>query len=141
MLAIHNRSTEPFALALFDVDHFKTYNDSQGHQKGDEVLREIVAILQRESRTGDHVYRYGGEELAVLFPDTEQGEARIVAQRLVEAVANAAIPHPVSPIGHVSVSAGLCVAEGAIATPEDMIQRADERLYEAKNGGRNQLVG
>ncbi|MCF8483212.1 MAG: diguanylate cyclase [Rhodospirillum sp.] len=138
---IHHRDGEAFALALFDVDHFKKYNDTQGHQKGDDVLKSIVATLQQASRAADRVYRYGGEELAVIFSDTDQMEARTVAQRLVDAVAREGIPHPASSIGHVSISGGLSVAEGGISSPKDLIQRADEKLYEAKHSGRNRLVG
>ncbi|WP_413204333.1 diguanylate cyclase [Rhodospirillum sp. A1_3_36] len=138
---VHERDGEAFALALFDVDHFKKYNDTQGHQKGDEVLKSIVAILKRASRAGDRVYRYGGEELAVIFSNTDLPEAQSVAKRLVEAIAAEGIPHPASSIGHVSVSGGLSVAEGGISSPKDLIQRADEKLYEAKHSGRNRLVG
>ncbi len=140
-LAAACRAGVPFALALLDVDHFKAFNDTQGHQKGDEVLQAIVAAFETAGGTaGDGIYRYGGEELAVLMTGVDGAQAQARTRRLVEAVAALDIPHPASLFGRVSISGGVAVTEDREAVPAEVIRRADEKLYAAKNGGRNRFV-
>jgi diguanylate cyclase (GGDEF)-like protein len=131
-----------FCVALFDVDRFKLFNDSAGHLAGDDVLRRVAAKLAHECRSGDAVYRYGGEELLVLLPSQTLDTARIAADRMRAAVEALAIPHPgIDPPGVVTISGGVASFE-----PERgdgvarLLKRADAALYEAKEGGRNRVA-
>ena len=131
-----------FCVALFDVDRFKLFNDSAGHLAGDDVLRRVAAELAHECRSGDAVYRYGGEELLVLLPSQTLDTARIAADRMRAAVEAMAISHPgIDPPGVVTVSGGVAAFE-----PERgddvarLLKRADAALYEAKEGGRNRVA-
>jgi diguanylate cyclase (GGDEF)-like protein len=133
-----------YSLALFDVDHFKGYNDSYGHPEGDQVLRGIARTLCQVVRTSDSVYRYGGEELLVLLPETPLAGAQVLAERAREAVFDLRIRSAVSPLGWVSVSGGVASShrpgEGAPLSWHEPLARADAALYEAKQSGRNRVV-
>ncbi|MEG3155061.1 sensor domain-containing diguanylate cyclase [Sphingomonas sp. RB1R13] len=133
-LGQHARDRSPAALLTFDVDHFKAVNDRFGHGTGDQVLKGIADACRAALRPGDLFGRLGGEEFAVLLPDTEAGPARACAERLRAAIQlNPALGCPV-----VSASFGM-----AMATDESVDQwlvAADEALYEAKRGGRNRCV-
>jgi diguanylate cyclase (GGDEF)-like protein len=137
-----DRYGQSFCVALFDVDRFKAFNDTAGHLAGDEVLQSVAASLVDQSRRGDAVYRYGGEELLVVFPDQTIETAEIAAERMREAVEALAIPHPgLEPGGVVTVSAGVAYFEGDHG--EDvagLLERADAALYQAKEAGRNRVV-
>jgi diguanylate cyclase (GGDEF)-like protein len=123
------------ALVLFDIDLFKRINDVHGHDHGDEVLKRTAEVLMRESRAADQVYRLGGEEFAVILPDTSLDEAAPVAQRLREAVSRS------RPGGlDVTMSAGVSAAVGAETRWEALYRRADAALLEAKRAGRDQVV-
>ncbi|MDQ6726274.1 MAG: diguanylate cyclase [Actinomycetota bacterium] len=133
-----DRYRQPFGVALFDLDHFKTLNDTAGHQAGDEALRRVAAVIRRELREADMAYRYGGEELMVILP---AGVRRVAAaaERIRQAVEDAAIPHPGRPgTGTVvTLSAGVAAAEGdAVA----FLAVADTALYRAKSEGRNRVA-
>lgn len=121
------------SLLFVDVDHFKTYNDRNGHLAGDSVLCRIGEILQKSARQSDVVARYGGEEFVVLLPETSIGNAEFAAERIREAVAENPFPG-----GGVTVSIGIssCTPEKSRNAME-MIRIADEALYAAKHGGRN----
>jgi diguanylate cyclase (GGDEF)-like protein len=129
------------ALVLIDVDHFKAYNDRFGHQAGDACLRAIVAATREAGlRPGDCVARFGGEEFVVVLPAcdvdgacrvAERVRARVAALRLV-AADGAAMP--------VTVSVGVAgIADARDTTPTDLLRAADEALYDAKHGGRDQV--
>lgn len=125
------------SLILVDADFFKGYNDLHGHQRGDEALK-LIARAARESlgRPSDTAHRIGGEEFAIILPETDASGAAIVANRLREAVASNAMPHPASPHRVVTVSCG--VAELIAADmPSSLTNAADLALYEAKRMGRN----
>jgi diguanylate cyclase (GGDEF)-like protein len=134
------RYGQAFGVVLFDVDRFKAYNDTAGHQAGDEVLRSVATALVEVCREGDAVYRYGGEELLVVVPEQDLEGAALAAERMRAEVEGLAIPHPGigPPPGVVTVSGGVaCHAAG-----EDvgsLLERADKVLYKAKNGGRNRI--
>ncbi len=129
------RHSRPLALAVIDVDHFKSVNDTHGHVAGDQALVEVAARLTRSSRRGDIVARVGGEEFAWLLPETDRAGARRVAERARRAVA----ARPVGLAGRVTVSIGL--AELAQATGgTDLYRRADQALYAAKRAGRDRSV-
>jgi two-component system, cell cycle response regulator len=129
------RYREALAVAMIDIDHFKRVNDVLGHQVGDEVLRSVSAAIAGSLRRGDTVYRYGGEEFAILLPHQKLEGARAAVERVRAAVENAGIPHP---DGVVTVSAGVALAVNA--TPAEWIAAADRALYRAKDEGRNRVV-
>lgn len=137
------RNRFPVAAMMVDVDHFKDYNDTYGHQKGDQVLRRLAELLgQRFRRSGDLLIRYGGEEFMVIVPDTPPEVAGHLAEDLRRQIEDLDIPHAYSPAKRVTVSIGL-----AMATNEDdfrtgharLVRLADEALYVAKNAGRNRV--
>ena len=136
------RQGQPLALAVIDVDWFKPYNDHYGHLAGDACLREIArTLLATVTRTGDLVARYGGEEFVFLAPVTYGPSAQTMADKLVQAVAQLALPHLQSPLGHVTVSVGVAsVLPRPDETPERLVALADEALYQAKAQGRNRVV-
>lgn len=135
-LARASRSGAPLAVALIDLDHFKSVNDRFGHHGGDSVLRRFAEIARETMRTSDVIGRLGGEEFAVLMPDTDPVEAGIAAERLRTAIARRNIILETGALVPVTVSIG--VAHPTAGEDRDrLIIRADEALYEAKNGGRN----
>jgi len=130
------------AIVMIDIDLFKQFNDCYGHAGGDECLREVSRGMRgtMPGRPGDLLARYGGEELVVLLPNTDQAGALVIAQRLRSAVEALHIPHARSPFGYVTISAGVYSAvprRGAVATTH--IRPADEALYRAKASGRNRV--
>jgi diguanylate cyclase (GGDEF)-like protein/PAS domain S-box-containing protein len=130
-----------YCVLLCDLDHFKALNDRQGHQAGDRVLREVADTLRRESRTGDGVYRYGGEELLVLLAEQTLDGARIVCERMRTAVQALALAHPDNEADVVTISIGAAECpQGDRTNPIDAIKRADRALYAAKAQGRNCVV-
>ncbi|WP_341530508.1 PleD family two-component system response regulator [Nostoc sp. UHCC 0302] len=134
------RLQQPVSLILLDVDFFKSYNDTYGHQSGDRALIEIAKVIQNVvQRPADLVARYGGEEFAVILPETDALGAAHVAQRICSAIRRLAIPHINSQVSsHVTLSAGLATL---IPEPssnfEEMIAAADKGLYQAKAAGRD----
>ncbi len=128
----------PVAVAMIDIDHFKTYNDSNGHQRGDEALRIVAQLISENIRSEDAVYRYGGEEFAVLLPGADLETARDVVERVRQVVAGHAFAGgPQQPGGRVTISAGVAAAPPPDGTA--MLQAADEALYRSKAGGRNRI--
>jgi diguanylate cyclase (GGDEF)-like protein len=137
------RRKEPFSVVLCDVDHFKPYNDRYGHVAGDECLRQIAAALAGGcKRATDVAARYGGEEFALLLPDTPGEGALRVVEQVRLAVAALAIPHEGSLVSSVvTFSAGIAsYAPERDKKPQDLVTRADQALYRAKDLGRNRTV-
>ena len=137
-----SRLQAPIAVLLCDIDYFKNYNDTYGHQQGDFCLREVAtAIKSAFSRAADVVARYGGEEFGIVLPNTDQEQALMLAQRLRERVNGLLIPHQSSGVAdHVTVSIGVAVTLPEKDTIMSMlIEQADKALYEAKNSGRNAI--
>lgn len=134
-LVAEGRRGRPFCMALLDVDNFKSFNDSFGHQAGDEVLKAVAACLKANVRETDFVARYGGEEFCVLLVDVNCERAGELCEVLRAAIA--ALPNP-----HRRVTASFGVAEfgGSILDGEALIRAADEALYRAKAEGRNRVV-
>lgn len=132
----YNRS---YSVALFDVDFFKRYNDSYGHKGGDEVLRTIAGHLLKSIRNCDRLYRYGGEEILLIMPETTLYGALILADRILAGLVEMKIPHDQSPLGMVTLSCGVAsqTEENGYATWEGLVDLADRGLYASKNNGRN----
>lgn len=137
------RAREPLALLLIDVDHFKPFNDLYGHVAGDECLAKLGGLLRRFARRpGDLAVRYGGEEFALILSGTDESGACTVAERLVRAVRELAIPHEASAAAPViTVSVGIASGRpDAGGSPADLLAAADAALYEAKEAGRNRVA-
>lgn len=136
------RKGHTLAVAMFDVDWFKKYNDHYGHQAGDECLRRIAQTLEASvGRSGDLVARYGGEEFIFIAPATEGRDALSMAWKICEALEALALPHETSMFNRVTISAGVAAAvPGNGDTPDVLVKRADEALYLAKEQGRNRAV-
>lgn len=136
------RDQKALSLLMIDVDHFKRYNDSYGHQAGDRCLQQIAAALEEVvHRPGDLVARYGGEEFAVILTSTDSSGACDVAQRILDRVAALAIPHSGDEGGRVSLSIGVATVRPTNdLEPATLISSADDALYRAKHEGRNRFV-
>lgn len=136
------RDRTPLTLMLCDLDHFKRYNDALGHVKGDNCLREIGRLLREVCvRPRDVATRYGGEEFALILPNTPRAGAMTFARALGEVLKSRNIPHPDSPLGPtLTLSGGItsCVPEEGTSAVT-MVMRADEALYAAKAQGRNRF--
>jgi len=126
-LARARRTGDPLTVALIDMDHFKEYNDTHGHDAGDVMLQDLVTAIRAELRTGDIIARWGGEEFTLALPGCDLQQAHTIASRLLRIV----------PRGQ-TVSIGLTQARTQ-DTPQALIDRADRALYAAKDGGRNQV--
>ncbi|BAN50059.1 sensor domain-containing diguanylate cyclase [Metapseudomonas resinovorans] len=131
----------PLALVMIDVDHFKSFNDRYGHQAGDVCLKAVSDVLRRfKVRAGDTVARYGGEEFVVLLPHTDPAGARLVAERIRQAVQEQGLVHSGNPAGVVTVSVGVhSMVPEDTEQPERLLELADAALYLAKSGGRNRV--
>ena len=132
----------PLALVMIDVDHFKLYNDLYGHPSGDECLRQVAATVKSaRGRACDVVTRYGGEEIAVLLPQTDAAGAVAAAERFRQAVEALAVVHAGSPAGHLTVSIGAAEFKPSDdpGAPARLVRSADRALYAAKAAGRNQV--
>jgi diguanylate cyclase (GGDEF)-like protein len=139
VVAKASQTGEPLALMLFDIDHFKRCNDTYGHRAGDYVLKEVAETVAQNAREGDFVARYGGEEFVVIIRNLPgPGPARFAdhLRGLIQArhivFEGQSIP--------VTISAGVATWEPAVGTPDRLIELADQRLYRAKQAGRNQII-
>ncbi len=129
------------AVMMCDVDHFKRYNDSLGHQAGDDCLRRIARLIAGGmARAADVAARYGGEEFVVILPETPLGGALFVAEKIRHALHEANLPHPDSPFGRITLSIGIAAAQpGQDDHAESLISAADRALYQAKHNGRDRV--
>ena len=134
------RRGEPLAVAMLDVDHFKRFNDSYGHEAGDAVLRAISALLNRSLRAGDLACRYGGEELTVVLPGASLEGAQVRLDRLRAAIMQLCVPYPGGDLPAITVSIGVAVLGGETPDATALLARADAALYRAKADGRNRVV-
>ncbi len=136
------RYQRPFAVAMIDVDHFKQFNDSYGHQAGDRALRTAARLLQRAIRRSDIVARYGGEEFVLILRESDGKQATDRVEQIRRGIEAESYP-----IGRYAAPARLTVSAGIASWPTDgpdaeaLTARADERLFAAKNRGRNRVVG
>ncbi len=137
------RTQEPLSLIMCDVDYFKFFNDTYGHQRGDDCLRSVAGVLREAvHRGGDFIARYGGEEFVIVLPATEAKGASHVAEQIRLAVEQLAIEHRHSQAAHyVTLSLGVAtIIPSDTGTQEMLIKRADNALYSAKSAGRNRAV-
>jgi diguanylate cyclase (GGDEF)-like protein len=128
------------ALVMIDIDHFKSVNDTYGHQQGDEVLRHVAAAIRDATRATDTPARYGGEEMAVILPDTDLDGAFQAAEKIRRSVERLRVPRPDGDALRVTVSAGVAAIAAQPSDPADLVATADAALYDAKRGGRNRSV-
>lgn len=138
-VAYARESNSGFAILALDLDFFKRINDDHGHEAGDRVLQQFTTLLLNNSRAGDYLFRLGGEEFLMLLVDITPGDARRVAEKLRLKVAEEAFRLPRGEQIHVTLSIGLAMFDGH-PDYQQLMRRADEALYQAKNGGRNRVV-
>lgn len=129
------RHDRPLSLLLLDLDHFKSLNDTFGHQAGDEVLISVARLLQSQARASDIVARYGGEEFVVILPGTDRANAQTIAERFRTAIAEWSWPRR-----SVTTSIGVSTLQGDGIAPASLIEKADTALYASKRGGRNRVT-
>ncbi|MBI5919733.1 MAG: diguanylate cyclase [Nitrosomonadales bacterium] len=137
------RAKKPMSLVMVDVDFFKLYNDTYGHQAGDACLKAVAAQMARSApRASDVAARYGGEEFALILGNTEIDGAIWVANHIRQNIAELGLVHKKSSFGHVTVSCGVAsLIPGEKMTPKALIAAADQALYLAKEKGRNRVEG
>lgn len=138
-LAKLKRENKVGAVMLLDVDHFKRFNDTHGHQAGDEALRRVGTALAAAVRASDVACRYGGEEFLIFLPDCNLAEAQTKAEKIRAAVAGTSMSMGERVIPNVTISIGLAMFPGHAPTRAQLIQAADAALYRAKGAGRNQV--
>ena len=137
--ASSRRYQRELGLVLIDIDHFKQFNDTWGHQVGDLVLREVANLIRVNCRDSDVVARYGGEEMVIIMPSTTMPYAEEVAERIRSVIENHKIPHGEHTLV-VTISLGLAMLDAATPDKDALIRRADAALYESKRNGRNQVT-
>jgi diguanylate cyclase (GGDEF)-like protein len=132
------RYGRPLCLAVLDIDHFKAVNDRLGHAAGDEVLRQLAALLRAERRSTDLACRYGGEELVLILPETRPGEAAVLAERIRARAEAGALGHHADG-APITLSIGIAGSGPERDRPATLFAAADAALYRAKSAGRNQV--
>lgn len=136
--ARHVRYGTSAALVMFDIDHFKRVNDSYGHQCGDRVIQRVADVVREHIRDSDIAGRYGGEEFAILLPDTDKSGGRVFAERLRSAIQAQEIPHEGQTI-NCTISLGVADMTLPLDDHKTLIEWADQALYASKKNGRNQV--
>ncbi len=134
-----DRNKNPFTIIMGDIDKFKEINDTFGHDAGDQILTDIARMLSNNSRKQDIVSRWGGEEFIILLPETDLGNGAILAEKLRDKIEKEVFTYKDKKIP-VTLSFGLSVYNKKGLKTDDVIKQADQRLYEAKNSGRNKVV-
>ena len=135
-----NRNHKPLAVFMIDLDHFKEFNDSFGHEAGDILLREVGAVLSSQIRGGDIACRYGGEEFLIILMDANLDAARQRAENLKGQVRNLQVHHRGQTLRQVTVAIGIAAYPDHGTSAQEMINAADKALYRAKTSGRDRIV-
>ena len=137
-----NGTPSDLGVVMMDIDYFKRYNDTYGHQAGDKVLKDVAGVLKESVRKKDIVIRYGGEEFLILLNSIKKNAAEEICQKIHTNLKEKAIPHIASEVSeHVTMSMGLVVQKEKNGMPlEKLIGSADECLYQSKEAGRNRLT-
>jgi diguanylate cyclase (GGDEF)-like protein len=134
------RYAHSYCIAVLDVDHFKSYNDTYGHLAGDQVLRTFATQLQNQVRAGDALYRFGGDEFLCVLPEQSLAGGTKAVERMRSAVEGLAVPHVGNPRGVLTFSAGLAILDPRhVESASDVLKAADAALYRAKEVGRNRV--
>jgi two-component system, cell cycle response regulator len=129
-----------YCMALLDVDHFKSFNDTYGHPAGDRCLEAVAGELVKQARAGDTIYRYGGEEFLCIFPEQSLATGTVAVERMRVGVEALAIPHTGTPRGLVTISGGMAVLDPDHSRlAGQVLEEADQALYRAKELGRNRV--
>jgi diguanylate cyclase (GGDEF)-like protein len=134
------RAKLPVTVIMLDVDHFKRFNDTYGHEAGDAVLRSLAALMQKHARAGDILCRYGGEEFAMIMPEMTLSVALDRASRLCEAARLLNVQYGAQPLGRISISAGIAIFPDHGPDAQGLLHAADAALYAAKQGGRDRVM-
>jgi diguanylate cyclase (GGDEF)-like protein/PAS domain S-box-containing protein len=133
------RTHAPLSVLMLDLDHFKRFNDTFGHQCGDHALRDVAATVNRVARRSDIPCRFGGEELVMLLPGTTLEGATVLAEKLRDEVQQLVIRHNDQLLGGITLSIGIAATPAHGHTPAELLRAADAALYSAKRGGRNRV--
>ena len=135
------RNKSPLSLIICDIDYFKLYNDTYGHQQGDHCLIQVAKLIQEQAkRPTDLACRYGGEEFTVILPDTDLQGGRFIAEKIRKTVFECNIIHSSSKVAQsVSLSLGVCTYTGQFKSAQELTKNADDALYNAKAHGRNRV--
>lgn len=140
-IARAHRYKRPLSILLFDLDHFKRINDTHGHLYGDQVLRTVAEVVKGKLRNCDYFCRYGGEEFLVILTETDLDGAKVVAERMREDIEQHHFPHPTNAANRVPVTLSVGLTSLATGDRQDgssqLIERADQGLYQCKTAGRN----
>lgn len=140
----HTRSQRygrQYSIVFLDADQFKHYNDTNGHPAGDQLLRMLSQLIQKNCRTSDYPARYGGEEFAIILPETDSSQAMIFAERLRTSVETTEFPNgQAQPLGKVTISIGIASFPADGKTPEKILEAADNAVYHSKKAGRNRTT-
>ena len=128
-----------YSIIFLDIDYFKQYNDHYGHQAGDLALQAVVKCIKAKIRGADRIYRYGGEELLVTLPETGLTGAQTLAQRITEELVTLEIQHETSKYGVLTTSAGISTFAVGHDSWQNLLEQADQALYQAKADGRNRI--
>jgi diguanylate cyclase (GGDEF)-like protein len=134
------RNQAELAILMLDVDHFKKFNDSYGHEAGDCILRDVAEIFRQEVRSEDIICRYGGEEFVIILPETSDAEAVERAETIRKCVSQMRVRFRGEALREVTVSIGVAIYPQSGATLEEMLRAADRALYTAKHEGRNRVI-
>jgi diguanylate cyclase (GGDEF)-like protein len=135
------REATPLSVFIFDIDHFKKYNDTNGHLAGDEILKSVSQVIRENLRPGDLACRYGGEEFIVAMPGARGPEGYTAAERIRAAIESTTFPRgDTQPGGRVTISGGVAQFPMDGTNHTDLILHADQALYQAKAAGRNRTV-
>ena len=134
------RYQNPLSLLMLDIDNFKHYNDTNGHPAGDELLKSIADIFERSVRRTDYVTRYGGEEFAIILPETPLENAKLVAEKIRKAIEKEDFENQeAQPGGNLTVSIGVAEHSKEFNQVDEFVNTADVALYKAKETGRNKV--
>jgi diguanylate cyclase (GGDEF)-like protein/PAS domain S-box-containing protein len=134
------RSGQPLGVIMVDIDHFKQFNDNFGHEAGDVVLQKVAQFLQHQVRLSDIACRYGGEEMTIILPEISLEKVKAKAEELCQGIRQLQLSYQGKDLGQITASFGVACFPQQGSSPEEVIKRADEALYQAKHQGRNQVV-
>ena len=132
----YHRYKDPFCICMIDIDHFKRVNDQYGHLAGDSLLAELSMLIRDNIRVSDSIGRYGGDELMILFPGCDREKAFIVMQHIQEKILSWDFKH----VGKITISGGIAMSKESLSGCDELIEKADNNLYTAKERGRNRIV-